>query len=544
MSEKLILLVEDDPVQAETWELVLRQAGYQVIVAGSAEQALEAVDNRYFHVAVVDQSLKPETQGMDTLGLDIVARHLKRQIDKQMLPPVPYIIMTAYPSYEPLEKAYSDLGVSAYITKRDPEADIKLLKKIAEGFEARVRCNFDLVVEFGAGASLDSMVSGLRLKGLDLADPETQAMVKREMRDLLGKLFYDCSRVTIFTLHRGYGGSWVHIALPYRILEGMETRTPYVIVRHGESERIRREVNNYHAHGTRVNAVRRSACGEMRATKHLAGVVYSYPGMFLERAQDFDTVYLDREGELDTQIQRMRDILDDLLSVTLELWYSDLGPRHRIDFKRHYADRLFTTGDLQAHFEATFPAWKGRHLVRLPELGSQEFRTFVYDLPDLPVRPIVGYDRVITHGDLHGRNILIYEDKAWLIDFHQTGPGHIFRDFVKLESYIKFHLIETENLEALSLFEDALNSPEPSPDNRAFATREDPDDLIKAYRVILKIRGLARVEARETSWGRIREEYYAGLFYQSVATLQYSVKHARKKHALISANKIYDLLTS
>jgi hypothetical protein len=160
------------------------------------------------------------------------------------------------------------------------------------------------------------------------------------------------------------------------------------------------------------------------------------------------------------------------------------------------------------------------------------------------VRPIVGYDRVVTHGDLNGRNILVYDNKAWLVDFYQTGPGHIFRDFVKLESYIKFHLMETENLEALSLFEDALNDPEPSPDNTAFAIRGNPDDLIKAYRIILRLRHWACVKAMETSWSRIREEYYAGLFYQTLAVLGYSIKLVSKKHALVSANKIYDLLTS
>jgi CheY-like chemotaxis protein len=119
MSEKLILLVEDDPVQAEAWELRLRQAGYRVMVAGSAEQALEAIGNRYFHVAVIDQSLKSEPPGEDSLGLDVVAYYLKQQIDKQALPPVPYIILTAYPDYEPLKRAYGDLDVFAYISKGD-----------------------------------------------------------------------------------------------------------------------------------------------------------------------------------------------------------------------------------------------------------------------------------------------------------------------------------------------------------------------------------------------------------------------------------------
>jgi len=192
---------------------------------------------------------------------------------------------------------------------------------------------------------------------------------------------------------------------------------------------------------------------------------------------------------------------------------------------------------------ATLLIHEGKHWMHFHGLGSQELKTFVYDLPDLPVCPIVGYDRVVTHGDLHGRNILIYDNKAWLVDFYHTGPGHIFRDFVKLESYIKFYLMETGNLEVLSFFEDALNAPNPSPEDTAFAARGDPDDLIKAYRVILKLRDWARTKAMPPSWSAIRDEYYAVLFYQTLAYLKYDIKEVRKKHVLISANKIYNLLT-
>ena len=157
MSEKLLLLVEDDPDQVPIWELPLRQAGYQVIVASSVEQALEAIDNRYFHVAVIDQSLRPEAPGEDILGVDVVLPHLKQQIWRQMIPDVPCIVLTGYPRTEPVEKAL-DLAAWGYIRKYDPVSDIKLLKKIAEAFETRVRCNFELEINCHGGLSLDKMV--------------------------------------------------------------------------------------------------------------------------------------------------------------------------------------------------------------------------------------------------------------------------------------------------------------------------------------------------------------------------------------------------
>lgn len=41
----------------------------------------------------------------------------------------------------------------------------------------------------------------------------------------------------------------------------------------------------------------------------------------------------------------------------------------------------------------------------------------------------------VTHGDLHGDNLLIDENRnAWVIDFERTGEGHILQDFVELEA--------------------------------------------------------------------------------------------------------------
>ena len=116
MPEKLILLVEDDPVQARDWGLVHRGAGYEVILADSVKQSRDAIDNRYFHVAVVDQSLEPESPGEDILGVDVLLPHLKQQIERQIIQDVPYIVLTGYPRTEPVEKAL-DLAAWGYIRK-------------------------------------------------------------------------------------------------------------------------------------------------------------------------------------------------------------------------------------------------------------------------------------------------------------------------------------------------------------------------------------------------------------------------------------------
>jgi response regulator of citrate/malate metabolism len=50
----------------------------------------------------------------------------------------------------------------------------------------------------------------------------------------------------------------------------------------------------------------------------------------------------------------------------------------------------------------------------------------------------------VTHGDLHGDNLLIDENQnAWVIDFERSGEGHILQDFVELEGDILNRLISS-----------------------------------------------------------------------------------------------------
>ncbi|MCU0493330.1 MAG: phosphotransferase [Chloroflexaceae bacterium] len=59
-----------------------------------------------------------------------------------------------------------------------------------------------------------------------------------------------------------------------------------------------------------------------------------------------------------------------------------------------------------------------------PEGGSGERTTLGFDVPV-----------ATTHGDLNSRNILLDErGTLFVIDFAHTGPGHLLRDFARLES--------------------------------------------------------------------------------------------------------------
>lgn len=548
MSEKLILLVEDDPAEAEMWKMRLVQAGYYVIVTHSVEKAIDTIDNVYFHVAIIDQSLDPKSPGYDNLGLEVVARHLKQKNERQELPNVPFIILTAYPSTDHVINAYRRLGAHAYIRKNEDGAGKELLDQLGKAFETKIQCNFELMINYHGGLSLDRMISGLRIEGINLNNPDTKITIATEMHDLLCKLFHHCSHIEIFPLEKGFSGAGIAIVLPYQFPDGKDSQLVYELIKYGDVSKIKKEIKNHEDYGIKIEQHRRPHIELKSMTKHLGGIRYTCLGVPLDKATDFHTTYRASEGSLEDQINLVSSILDDMFFVALHIWYGEPGSQHPVNFKAEYSDRLLKSHNLQIQFTKLFPDSIGKpFMMRSPKFGTNEFMTFVYNIPNLPMgKSIIGYDEVVTHGDLNGRNILVYDGKAWLIDFCETGKGHIFRDFVKLESYIKFHLLETENMDALNFLEDALNELGPLTHNKAFVTRGYPEEIVKAYRIILKLRDWARIKAMEKSWGKkIQAEYYTGLFYQTLAVLQYEdIKIASKKHALISANKIYNLLMS
>jgi CheY-like chemotaxis protein len=76
-----ILLVEDDPLLRDAFRLLLEDAGYQVREAGSAKEALEAVDDAVPALVLLDLGL-PDRPGLD------VARELSSRTATRDVPVV------------------------------------------------------------------------------------------------------------------------------------------------------------------------------------------------------------------------------------------------------------------------------------------------------------------------------------------------------------------------------------------------------------------------------------------------------------------------
>ncbi len=108
-----ILIVEDDDLLRDAFKLLLEDAGYQVLEAGRAADALRLVRDRLPAVVVLDLGLP------DAPGLDVV--RAMRQDPELMTTPV--IALTGRVG-ERERRACMDAGCDRYMAKPVPPADL------------------------------------------------------------------------------------------------------------------------------------------------------------------------------------------------------------------------------------------------------------------------------------------------------------------------------------------------------------------------------------------------------------------------------------
>ncbi len=104
MKNVRILLVDDETLTLWTLEQVLTDQGYEVCLAGTGEEALQCISEKYVDLLIIDM----EMPGMN--GLEVLS-----QI-KESYPPKKVILLTALDSEELIAKA-RDEGVNDFIFK-------------------------------------------------------------------------------------------------------------------------------------------------------------------------------------------------------------------------------------------------------------------------------------------------------------------------------------------------------------------------------------------------------------------------------------------
>src|SRR4028119_132578 len=107
-----VLVVEDDKTWIDIYERTLTKAGYNFHVAPNFNAASELITRHFFHVALLDIVLDERNHAQEQ-GLELLQRLQQTHEDTG------FVLVTGYPSFERMDRAYAKLGVSRFLRKED-----------------------------------------------------------------------------------------------------------------------------------------------------------------------------------------------------------------------------------------------------------------------------------------------------------------------------------------------------------------------------------------------------------------------------------------
>ena len=107
--KRRILAVDDDSLVRRSLEILLREAGYDPVVANGGEEAIAALPKKHFDLLITDIRMP----GMDGLQVIQAARDYCRQKKKSE---IPVIVLTAY-NDQPVKDSAERIGVRDFLLK-------------------------------------------------------------------------------------------------------------------------------------------------------------------------------------------------------------------------------------------------------------------------------------------------------------------------------------------------------------------------------------------------------------------------------------------
>jgi DNA-binding response OmpR family regulator len=538
--EKIVLFMDNAQDFLEVQSALLEQAGYQVLRASTLEAAEASLGERRIHLAILDIRMLDENDEHDISGLTLAQKEEYR--------PVPKIILTSYPGYEYVREA---LGLAPdgqppavnFLDKDEgPEA---LIQAVEQAFVQYVRINQELKIRWG----LEGELLPPYLASLIVPDLPSAWLVERigELEDLLRKLFHEYAQITL---------GRVLVRRERRILltvfaypaQGPEKQ---FIVACGQRVSIRAEEEHYRSlvpHRTGHGA---ASLVQSAWTMHFGATAYSLSECPVEEVMAFADFYCQQpSGKVLTAVE-------DLFCSTLYSWYERGREKQQQSIETLCREWLgpdkdkLTQAELERRIEgicqATLAAGVAdldcpTHKLILVLPQGLEF-SYLNPAPYLCEECLpVSLPTVcgITQGSLDGASVLVDRaGRTWIVDFGKTGLGPLVRDFVSLETSVKFHILKEANVAERHELERRLMA------MRHLAEGIDTKDIgpeaEKALQVIGQIRSLA-VDVV----GPKMEPYLIGLLFCAAERLldyQSELKYTKEEmevftHILLSMGMI------
>jgi ActR/RegA family two-component response regulator len=418
--QKSILLLEDNKIFAGPVMRWLKKADFAVFLATTLDEALQRLEEQNYHMAIVDLRLDDNDES-NKGGMDFL--RIKDEYGLREVMPV--IVLTGNATTDNVLEAFTKFGVFSYI-KKEPGYREKLLSEVERAFQEKIQINFDLNYDESSDEVLDDVVRDIYWADRFVANSE---LLVAETRDLFGKLFRNAESVYLTKLKPGLSGAGLVQADPCWLESGLG---PPRVVKVDRVDKSLMEKHNYETYVKNPLPLATTQVSYERS-RHLGGALYSFAEEGSIAFMEFDDFY--RRSSL----KAIEMSLQGLIFKTCRYWYDHMRRKR---------------ANLQTLYFQAFNLEKNRLILRLQEILPD------YD-PAVPNLIIPGDDRplinplhwlaahqkqsvlavkmCITHGDMTGRNIMVDGNgKCWMIDFLRTYESHSLRDFVILETDLKY----------------------------------------------------------------------------------------------------------
>ncbi len=430
-----ILLVEDDENSYDPITRWLKEEGYVVRLATSYGEAKSALETDHFHLAIIDMRLANDDQENEE-GLQLLEDIEQLQLRNVM----PTIVITAFPQFA--SKAW-DLKADRLVIKQAGYRS-KLLAFIRELQEEKVCINFNLEYVSDSLNVLEEVAEDVNWS---MAERPSTKLLAPQVRDLFGRLFVDARSLYVSKLKPGLTGAAVVRIQP--TWHGGLGRS--YVAKVGRKDKVETEQRHYEAnvkHFLTANAVTQA---DVHYSRHLGTLLYTFAEEQGVALKEFDEFY--KRSETTQIIASLRDLFEH----TYRYWFAN--PERKLDdirnlyYEAFQLDRKKLIGRVQIVLPELDPEAK---FVQLTP-GKEKVLNPIAWLKTHKQECVIQVHKCITHGDLTGRNIMVDESgKCWLIDFYRTKKSHILRDFVILETDIKYRLMPLLSLTDFLHLEDAL----------------------------------------------------------------------------------------
>lgn len=530
-----ILVIDDLPDWREMIGGLLQDAGYDVDVAADADEAMQLLRRKPYHIAIVDLRLdEPDEKNKEGLKL---AERMKKH-----LPELAILFLTGHADIPAVKQAFQPRadGSSIAFDFLEKHEIPNLLQRIEIAFTQAARVNPLLKIELDPAMDWPDLQ-----QNIDCLQPLSPDLAYLEITDLLQRLFHTAESIALKPMSNGHSSAAVVLVNP--IMHNIVQTD--VVVKFNDRHKAERESSNYDQFvDGYVGSARRTQRLSSRATARLGGIAYSFVGAEATEFQRLSHVYSAQPSD------NVEAILDNLFRETCYTWYTN----------------TLKANNLPQSLSAGYKAWlrldDSKLISALTDIVERStVGRLSFTEPRRPVQSeLLFEDRAVkmvnplsltqsafayngpycfTHGDLHEGNILVdSHDQTWLIDFFHTGPAHPVRDFAMLESAIKFSLQSSDSPPTILYdWERSLLQVESLHDRpKSNPPLELDPELAKATELVHYIRTLLSQILPDMSL----RDYQISLYFHALKgmTLAGKFKEQQRLHTLITAALLAEFL--